>query len=37
MTAHRGAMHDDPVVYALKDRVSLVVGLFAAISIAVAI
>lgn len=37
MTAHRGAMHDDPVVYALKDRVSLVVGLLAAISIGVAI
>jgi 4-hydroxybenzoate polyprenyltransferase len=37
MTAHRGGMHDDPVVYALKDRVSLVVGLLAAISIALAI
>ena len=23
MTAHRGKMHDDPVVYALKDRLSL--------------
>ncbi len=37
MTAHRGAMHDDPVVYALKDRVSLVVGLLAVISVALAI
>jgi 4-hydroxybenzoate polyprenyltransferase len=37
MTAHRGAMHDDPVVYALKDRVSLIVGLLAAISIGLAI
>ena len=37
MTAHRGRMHDDPVVYALKDRVSLLLGLIAAITIAVAI
>lgn len=37
MTAHRGKMHDDPVVYALKDRWSLVLGLIAAITIAVAI
>jgi 4-hydroxybenzoate polyprenyltransferase len=37
MTAHRGRMHEDPVVYALKDRVSLVLGLIAAITIAVAI
>ena len=37
MTAHRGGMHDDPVVYALKDRVSLGLGLLAAITIAVAI
>jgi 4-hydroxybenzoate polyprenyltransferase len=27
MTAQRGSMHDDPVVYALRDRVSLAVGL----------
>ncbi len=28
MKAHRGEMHDDPVVFALKDRVSLaIVGL----------
>jgi 4-hydroxybenzoate polyprenyltransferase len=37
MTAHRGRMHDDPVVYALRDRVSLGLGLLAAITIAVAI
>jgi 4-hydroxybenzoate polyprenyltransferase/phosphoserine phosphatase len=37
MTAHRGKMHDDPVVYALRDRVSLALGLLAAITIAVAI
>lgn len=27
MLAHRGQMHDDPVVFAIRDRVSLVVGL----------
>jgi 4-hydroxybenzoate polyprenyltransferase len=37
MTAHRGGMHDDPVVYALRDRVSLGLGVLAAITIAVAI
>jgi 4-hydroxybenzoate polyprenyltransferase len=37
MTAHRGGMHDDPVVYALRDRVSLGLGLLAAITVAVAI
>lgn len=37
MTAHRGAMHDDPVVYALRDRVSLGLGLVAAVTIALAI
>lgn len=36
MTAHRGAMHDDPVVYALRDRVSLGIGLLAAITLAIA-
>ena len=24
MLAHRGQMHDDPVVFAIKDKVSLV-------------
>ncbi len=37
MTTHRGGMHDDPVVYALRDRVSLCLGLLAAITVAVAI
>jgi 4-hydroxybenzoate polyprenyltransferase len=37
MTAHRGGMHDDPVVFALRDRVSLGVGLLAALTVAVAI
>jgi len=37
MTAHRGKMHDDPVVYALRDRVSLMLGLVAAVTIALAI
>jgi 4-hydroxybenzoate polyprenyltransferase len=37
MKAHRGAMHDDPVVYALKDRVSLVIGLLGAVAVAAAI
>ncbi|MFC0711980.1 UbiA family prenyltransferase [Azorhizophilus paspali] len=27
MLAHRGEMHDDPVVFAVKDRASLVVGM----------
>ena len=32
LLTHRGQMHDDPVVFAIKDRVSLVVGaLFGAI------
>ena len=26
MLTHRGEMHDDPVVFAIKDKVSLVVG-----------
>lgn len=27
LLAHRGKMHDDPVVFAIKDKVSLIVGL----------
>lgn len=27
LLAHRGRMHDDPIVFAIKDKVSLVVGL----------
>ena len=26
LLAHRGNMHDDPVVFAISDRVSLIVG-----------
>jgi 4-hydroxybenzoate polyprenyltransferase/phosphoserine phosphatase len=37
MTAHRGGMHDDPVVYALRDRVSLGIGVLAAIAVALAV
>ena len=36
MTAHRGGMHDDPVVYALRDRVSLGLGVVAAITLLIA-
>jgi 4-hydroxybenzoate polyprenyltransferase len=35
--AQRGQMHDDPVVFALKDRVSLGIGLLAMITVALAI
>jgi len=31
MMAQRGLMHDDPVVFALKDRQSIGIGLLAAI------
>lgn len=37
MTAQRGQMHDDPVVFALRDRQSLTLGVLAAIIIALAI
>jgi 4-hydroxybenzoate polyprenyltransferase len=37
MKAHRGAMHDDPLIFALRDRVSLGLGLLAAITVFVAI
>ncbi len=33
MSAHRGAVHDDPVLFALKDRASLIVGILCAITI----
>ncbi len=26
MLTHRGHMHDDPVIFAVKDRVSLLIG-----------
>jgi 4-hydroxybenzoate polyprenyltransferase len=37
MVAQRGKMHDDPVVFALKDRQSLGIGLLAAVVVALAI
>ncbi len=37
MKAQRGEMHDDPVVFALKDRVSLGVGLLAALTFVLAV
>lgn len=37
MKAQRGAMHDDPVVFALKDRASLAIGVLAAITVALAV
>jgi 4-hydroxybenzoate polyprenyltransferase/phosphoserine phosphatase len=37
MLAQRGQMHDDPVVFALKDRQSLAIAVLAAISVALAI
>lgn len=37
LKAHRGTMHDDPVVFAMKDRVSLIIGVLAAITIRVAV
>ena len=37
MKAQRGTMHDDPVVFALKDRMSLTVGVLAALTVAAAI
>ena len=37
MKAHRGMMHDDPVVFALRDRVSLGLGFLAAVTMAIAI
>ncbi len=36
METHRGRMHDDPLVYALKDRISLVTGLAAAVLLGLA-
>jgi len=37
MKAQRGEMHDDPVVFALKDRQSLAIGLLAAVTVALAV
>jgi len=35
--AHRGRMHDDPIVFAIRDRTSLVLGALMAITLTVAI
>lgn len=35
--AHRGVMHDDPVVFAVMDRTSRILGLIAAVVVALAI
>ena len=37
MKAHRGEMHDDPIVFAIKDKASLAVAALIAISFALAI
>lgn len=37
MQTHRGNMHDDPLVYALKDRTSLITGAMAAVVLALAV
>jgi 4-hydroxybenzoate polyprenyltransferase/phosphoserine phosphatase len=37
MMAQRGHMHDDPVVFALKDRQSLAIGLCSAITVVMAV
>lgn len=36
MKAHRGTMNEDPVVFALKDPISLCVGVLAAVTVALA-
>jgi 4-hydroxybenzoate polyprenyltransferase len=33
VVSHRGLMHDDPVMFALRDRASLVIGVLGAIVI----
>ena len=35
MRAHRGQMHDDPVVFAVKDKASLMAGLFFAVALTI--
>lgn len=37
LQAHRGKMHDDPVVFALKDKASLSIGALAAITVLLAV
>ena len=35
MQAHRGHMHDDPLVFAVKDKASLIAGVVVAAAMAV--
>jgi 4-hydroxybenzoate polyprenyltransferase len=37
LETHRGRMHDDPVVFALKDKSSLVIGILAALTVLLAV
>jgi 4-hydroxybenzoate polyprenyltransferase len=37
LKAHRGEMHEDPLVFAFKDRTSLVIGILAVITLIVAV
>jgi 4-hydroxybenzoate polyprenyltransferase len=37
MKTHRGKMHDDPVLFAMRDRVSLATGVFAAAVVGLAV
>ena len=37
LKTHRGKMHDDPVVFAMKDKTSLLIGILAAITISLAV
>ncbi len=37
LEAHRGRMHDDPVVFALKDKSSLAIGILAALTVLLAV
>jgi hypothetical protein len=37
MMAHRRLVHDDPVVFALKDRVSIIAGVCVAVIMVLAI
>jgi hypothetical protein len=37
LTTHRGKMYDDPVIFALRDKASQIVGLLAAVDVILAI
>ncbi|NOT84587.1 MAG: UbiA family prenyltransferase, partial [Methylococcaceae bacterium] len=36
LKTHRGEMHDDPVVFALRDKISLIIGMLAIITVVIA-